>query len=92
MSSSGCGCRRGCGGSRLGSCVEKKVTGESGGNTESVRFYLPWAIRYNHKDTVQRKQRLSHTYGESASTQYTNKNDISACTQYSAKEIHATST
>lgn len=33
--------------------------------------YLPWAMRYNHKDTVQRKQRLSHTYGESASTYYT---------------------
>lgn len=76
--------------SRLDSCVEKKITGESRGNTASVRFYLPWAMRYNHKDTVQRKQRLSHTYGESAGTHYTNKNDNSECTQYSAKRIHAT--
>lgn len=39
-------------------------------------------MRYNHKDTVQRKQRLSHTYGELASTYYTNRNDIQYICMY----------
>lgn len=30
-------------------------------------------MKYNHKDTVQRKQRLSYTYGESASTLHKQK-------------------
>lgn len=52
-----------CGGGRgnsiaLVAVLTRKETGESRISTETVRFYLPWALIYNHKDTVQRKQRI----------------------------------